>query len=120
MGGTVGTGNATPVAEANIHQDAEAAKIVFESGVPTMMVDLTACAQVRLTRNDAARLGTSSDPVAAIADPYIGFSERFGANGAAIHDELAVGIAMDLWWPRRSDPVTLMPRPRASSLMAQR
>src|ERR1051325_1623358 len=42
MGGTVGAGNATPAAEANIYHDAEAAKVVFESGVPILMVDLTA------------------------------------------------------------------------------
>src|SRR6266481_9068333 len=75
MGGTVGAGNATPAAEANIHQDAEAAKIVFESGIPILMVDLTACAQARLTRNDAARLRERTDAiarfVAAISEPYL-------------------------------------------------
>jgi len=99
MGGTVGAGNATPAAEANIHQDAEAAKIVFESGIPIIMVDLTACAQARLTRNDAARLRESTDAiarfVAAISEPYLRFAERFGSSGAAIHDALAVGIAID-------------------------
>src|ERR1041385_7851505 len=74
MGGTVGAGNATPVAEANIHQDAEAAKIVFESGVPILMVDLTACAQALLTRDEAVRLRESADPaarfVAAISESY--------------------------------------------------
>ncbi|MEP7367413.1 MAG: nucleoside hydrolase [Acidobacteriota bacterium] len=99
MGGTVGAGNVTPAAEANIYHDAEAARIVFESGVPLVMVDLTACAQARLTRNDAARLRASTDPVArfvgAIAQPYLSFAERFGPGGAAIHDALAVGIAAD-------------------------
>jgi purine nucleosidase len=109
MGGTVGAGNATPVAEANIHQDAEAAKIVFESGVPLLMVDLTACGQARLRRSDAVRLRESADPVArfvsAIADPYIGFSERFGGDGAAIHDALAVGIAIDSMVAKTVKPI---------------
>jgi inosine-uridine nucleoside N-ribohydrolase len=108
MGGTIGAGNATPVAEANIHQDAEAAKTVFESGVPILMVDLTACSQARLRRSDAARLSATIDPVAfvaAIADPYIGFSERFGAEGAAIHDALAVGIAMDSMVAKTVKPI---------------
>src|SRR5712692_8787639 len=99
MGGTVGAGNVTPVAESNIHQDAEAAKIVFESGVPILMVDLTACAQARLTRNDAERLRRSMDGVArfvaAISEPYLRFSENFSPDGAAIHDALAVGVAID-------------------------
>jgi purine nucleosidase len=109
MGGTVGAGNATPVAEANIHQDAEAAKIVFESGVPILMVDLTACNQARLTRHDAARLKASADPVATfvgeIADPYISFSERFGSGGAAIHDALAIGIAIDSMVAKTVKPI---------------
>jgi len=99
MGGTVGAGNATPAAEANIYHDAEAAKVVFESGVPILMVDLTACAQARLTRNDVARLHESTDAVAkfvaAISEPYLSFAERFGPGGAAIHDALAVGIAIN-------------------------
>ncbi len=99
MGGSVGAGNATPAAEANIYHDAEAARVVFESGIPILMVDLTACAQARLTRADAARLRESADPVAqfvaAIAEPYLKFAERFGPGGAAIHDALAVGIAID-------------------------
>ena len=99
MGGTVGAGNVTPVAEANIYADAEAAKIVFESGVPILMVDMTACAQARLTREDAAKFDASTDPVAkfigAIAKPYLAFSERFEPGGAAIYDALAVGIAID-------------------------
>jgi inosine-uridine nucleoside N-ribohydrolase len=99
MGGTVGAGNASPVAEANIFHDAEAAKIVFESGVPILMVDLTACAQARFTHADADRLRQSADPVAkfvaAISEPYLAFAEKSGASGAAIHDALAVGIAID-------------------------
>ena len=99
MGGTVGAGNASPVAEANIYHDAEAAKIVFESGVPILMVDLTACDQARFTRDDAANLRRSSDPVAkfvaAISEPYLAFAEKSGSAGAAIHDALAVGIAID-------------------------
>jgi inosine-uridine nucleoside N-ribohydrolase len=52
-----------------------------------------------LTRKDAARLDESTDAVArfvaAISEPYLRFAERFGPGGAAIHDALAVGIAID-------------------------
>jgi purine nucleosidase len=99
MGGSVGAGNATPAAEANIHNDAEAAKIVFESGVPLLMVDLTACAQTGLTRQHEAQLKQSNDPVArfagAIAGPYLKVSEQFGEGPAQMYDALAVAIAID-------------------------
>lgn len=40
MGGAIGTGNTTAVAEFNIYADPEAAKIVFESGIRVNMVGL--------------------------------------------------------------------------------
>ncbi|KAG2485147.1 hypothetical protein HYH03_016133 [Edaphochlamys debaryana] len=42
MGGAMGVGNTGPVMEFNIQTDPEAAKIVFESGVPLTMVPLEA------------------------------------------------------------------------------
>lgn len=99
VGGTVGSGLVTPIAEPNIYQDAEAAKIVFEAGVPILMVDLTACAQTSFTRNDVARLRQSKDAVAsfvgAIWEPYIKQAEQTGSGSARIYDALGVGIAID-------------------------
>ena len=40
MGGTLTTGNVSEYAEANIYHDAQAARIVFESGVPIDMIGL--------------------------------------------------------------------------------
>ena len=40
MGGAVGLGNVSPVAEFNIYADPEAAKIVFESGIRVNMIGL--------------------------------------------------------------------------------
>jgi purine nucleosidase len=100
IAGTVGAGLGAPLTHPDVYRDAEAAKIVYESGVPILMVDLTACAQARYTRKDAAQLRQSSDPVArfvgALWEPYLDFAEKMGGpGGAAIYDSLAVGIAID-------------------------
>ena len=98
MGGSIVGGNATPEAEANIHNDPEAAKLVFASGIPITMVGLGATRQARLTREDLPRLRSGSpvgELVAELADFYLGFSERLGFPGASLHDPLAVGIAID-------------------------
>jgi inosine-uridine nucleoside N-ribohydrolase len=51
MGGTLTTGNVTDYAEANIWHDAEAAKIVFESGVPIDMVGLNVTRKAPLSKS---------------------------------------------------------------------
>jgi inosine-uridine nucleoside N-ribohydrolase len=101
MGGSIVGGNASPAAEANIYNDPEAAKIVFESGIPIVMVDLGATAQARLTRKDLESLRAADTAIARYAaelgDFYIAFSERLGfLEGADLHDPLAVGLAIDL------------------------
>jgi inosine-uridine nucleoside N-ribohydrolase len=101
MGGSIVGGNASPAAEANIYNDPEAAKVVFESGIPIVMVDLGATAQARLTRKDLERLRASGSGMARYAadlgDFYIAFSESLGfMDGADLHDPLAVGLAIDL------------------------
>lgn len=52
MGGAVAGGNATPVAEANIANDPEAARMVFTSGVPLTMVGLDVTHQTYLPEED--------------------------------------------------------------------
>lgn len=68
MGGSTTCGNITPAAEFNIFADPEAAKLVFESGIPIRMVGLNVTRQqttpkavfeqIRTIDNDAARLVT--------------------------------------------------------------
>lgn len=99
MGGSIAGGNASPAAEANIYNDPEAAKIVFNSGAPIIMVGLGATSQTKLYRRHLPMLANSGSPlgkfVADINDFYIGFAESIGFEGADLHDPLAVGMAFD-------------------------
>ena len=109
MGGSIEGGNATPAAEANIYNDPEAAKIVFESGIPITMVGLGATHQTLLKRSHTAALAASRSPIARfiaqIADFYLGFSESVGFEGGALHDPLAVGLAVDSSLAKESRPM---------------
>lgn len=109
MGGVCGEGNVTPVAEFNIHTDAEAAKVVFESGAPITMLALDATRQAVLRREHLARLRESEDTVARtaalLAETYVAFGERLGLGGAALHDPLAVGLAIDRGFATEIEPM---------------
>jgi purine nucleosidase len=63
----LGTGNVSPLAEFNIWQDAEAAKIVLESGAPLFMTGWDACLdEAMLEKADLDRL-TESGPLGRFA-----------------------------------------------------
>ena len=60
MGGSwLAGGNITPVAEANIYNDPEAAEIVFKSGLPIIMVGLDVTHKVFLSQIDIDKLSLS-------------------------------------------------------------
>lgn len=69
MGGSTTAGNATPAAEFNIFVDPEAAKLVFESGIPIRMVGLN------LTRQQVATV-QMRDRVKAIPNPAAQFAAQ--------------------------------------------
>src|SRR4051794_24780161 len=56
MGGGIGIGNTTAVAEFNVWQDPEAAAVVFESGIPLAMAGLDVTHQALIRPPDVARL----------------------------------------------------------------
>lgn len=100
-------GNITPAAEFNIYVDPEAAKIVFDSGVPivVMPLDVTHKALTTRARVEAFRaLGTKvGDMVAAWTDFFERFDkEKYGSEGAPLHDPCVIAylIQPDLFTGR--------------------
>ncbi len=100
MGGSTTMGNATAVAEFNIWADAEAAHVVFTSGIPIKMVGLNVTRQVNATpeyRQQIREMGSKT--AVAVADMLDFYSERlallYGLPGGSMHDPLAVAALID-------------------------
>ena len=79
MGGSTTGGNATPAAEFNIFVDPEAAKLVFESGIPIRMVGLNLTRQQVATAEMMRRVKAIPNPVAQFA--ALLFGDREGKPG---------------------------------------
>jgi purine nucleosidase len=101
MGGAAhGIGNMTPLAEANIWHDPEAARLVFAASWTLTMVGLDVTNVTRLEDADLVRLGRSAAPRAALATRilahYLDFYEMItGRRVCPLHDPLAAGILAD-------------------------
>jgi inosine-uridine nucleoside N-ribohydrolase len=99
MGGSISGGNVNAAAEANIANDPEAAQIVFQAGWPVTMVGLDVSNKTLLTKKHLDQLaqthGPINDFIAKIARFLIDASAKFGWDGTAMYDPLAVGVAID-------------------------
>jgi purine nucleosidase len=101
MGGTGrGHGNVTPVAEYNFWADPEAAKIVFESGMPIKMVgwDISRTYAV-LNPEETAHLRGFSTPLASYCVDIQGSVLHYAVNqsrlqGFDLPDPIAMAIAL--------------------------
>jgi len=100
MGGSLSGGNITPAAEFNIYVDPEAARIVFQSGIPITMVGLDVTRKTSLTDDHVRTLEAAQNP-AAQAAAKIGRNainhnrERGFLVGPNMHDSLAVASFLD-------------------------
>ena len=101
MGGAVRSeGNATPAAEFNVLADPEAAAIVLRSGAPVTLVPLDVTMRTIFPGEWSDRLRESEDPVERFAGG-LGvhvtgiYRQYYGIDGFALHDPLAVAVALD-------------------------
>jgi inosine-uridine nucleoside N-ribohydrolase len=99
MGGAIGEGNTTPAAEFNIWADPEAARRVFESGIPVTMVGLDVTHQAIVTSDVQEELrgaGRAGKLVAELVDFYSRFhTERYPEfRGSPMHDPVALSYAL--------------------------
>ncbi len=101
MGGAVAVpGNVTPGAEFNFFVDPDAAAAVFEAELPVELVPLDVTRQVVLRQSElAARLHRCPSRIARFVADFTLHGFAFGAErgdgGIALHDPLAVGVALD-------------------------
>lgn len=93
MGGAARESNWTPAAEFNIYVDPEAARIVFESGIPITMIGLDVTHKALIFPDEVERL-RKTGPIGAyigeLMDFYSVFYRSQGFKGNPIHDALAV------------------------------
>jgi purine nucleosidase/pyrimidine-specific ribonucleoside hydrolase len=100
MGGAWGLGNQTPSAEFNILVDPEAARIVFESGVPITLCPLELTHQAKATPDIIERFAAIGTPLGDLAVELLRFfastyRARHGFEGPPLHDPTAVAWVID-------------------------
>jgi len=99
MGGAaLAPGNCSPVAEANVFHDPEAARIVFAAPWPLVMVGLDVTMNHVFEDSDRLALLASDRPVARALGQMLGhyteyYRQVLGRRATALHDPLAAAIA---------------------------
>ena len=94
MGGSASFGNITPAAEFNIYVDPEAAKMLFESGIPIYMCGLDVTEKAYFTPEDIDKMGEIDTRAAKFITEVCRNSLEFyldrGYNGKFMHDSCPV------------------------------
>jgi len=100
MGGALSGGNITPAAEFNFYVDPEAARIVFDSGVPITMVGLDVTNKVLLHESQVRILEAAQNPVSQAAGKIMRATmsrvkPTKDETVVAMHDPLTVASLID-------------------------
>ncbi len=99
MGGSIGLGNTTPAAEFNVYVDPEAAREVFESGLPITMSGLDVTHQAgagRAERENLRSLGKIGGVVAELLEYFAStYRNVFGFDAPPLHDAVAVAAVLE-------------------------
>ncbi|EEU20596.1 nucleoside hydrolase [Lactobacillus mulieris] len=105
MGGALTVrGNVSPYAEANINQDPLAAKILFESGTPVIMIGLDVTMKTPIGLTDTQKWRDTQtfvgEKYADIVDYYIHIYDKYSPylHGGSLHDPAAVCAAIHPEW----------------------
>lgn len=100
MGGSLSGGNVTPAAEFNFYVDPEAARIVFDSGVPITMVGLDVTNKVLLHESQVRILEAAQNPVSQAAGKIMRatmsrIKPTKDETVVAMHDPLTIASLID-------------------------
>ena len=98
-GGFFEGGNITPAAEFNIYVDPEAAAVVFQCGIPIVMMPLDVTHKVLTLKSRVAKLREISNRPATALVEMLEFFERFdvekyGSDGGPLHDPTVIAYLL--------------------------
>lgn len=98
-GGFFEGGNITPAAEFNIYVDPDAAKIVFASGIPIVMMPLDVTHRVLTHKSRVEKIrAIGSRPAVAMAEMLEFFErfdiEKYGSDGGPLHDPTVIAYLL--------------------------
>ena len=85
MGGSLGYGNMTSAAEFNVYTDPHAAKVVFECGLPIVMIGLDVTMKALLTNENIEKVGALNE-TGKMLQKLISYYGDAGEDGKPMHD----------------------------------
>jgi purine nucleosidase len=94
-GGFFEGGNVTPTAEFNIYVDPQAARLVFESGIPITLIPLDCTHQALTTKARVEKFRAMKNKTGPATAQLLDFFERFdeqkyGTDGGPLHDPCVI------------------------------